>query len=137
MIERLVSGVTIGATVLASAVVIGQANIESKSMFADTVQRIEAPNQLRRNLKHNLMMDHQLVSGKVIAQGKPIHWNYKGMKSAFMPYTLTTESGENYKGAFREQNPLSLGDDVTILFGWPLDCECENSPRIIEAYQIN
>ena len=141
MIEKIVSGATVGAAVFTSAVVIGQAKIESKSMFADSAQTVEAPTRLGRDFKHNLMMDHILISGKVIAQGEPMHGQYGKMrqygkmKAEFRPYTFKTESGKEYKGAFREQNPLSLGDDVTVLLGWPLDCECESSPRIIEAYQ--
>ncbi|MBI4925377.1 MAG: hypothetical protein HY843_05585, partial [Bdellovibrio sp.] len=41
---------------------------------------------------------------------------------------------EIYNGASREQDMFNLGDDVTVLLGWPISCECESPYRIIEAY---
>ena len=133
-LEKIVSGVVTGVALAGSGIIIEQSLIEFKSMFVDTAIRVEASNQLTRNFKHNLMIDHKLVSGKVIKKGEPIRGSYREMKSTFIPYTLKTESGEIYNGASRGNDIFNAGDDVTALLGWPLDCDCD-SPRIIEAYQ--
>jgi len=138
MLEKLVkntANVVLIAGLGVPTALIGQSRIEYMSMFADTAARVEAPNQLRRNFKHNLMVDHELVSGKVTARGEPMHGSYKGMKSEFTPYTIKTESGEIYNVASREQHPFNLGDNATVLLGWPISCECESPYRIIEAFQ--
>ena len=135
-LENIVSGGVAAFMIIGAAVVVGEANVEYKSMFVDSPARVEAPNQLARNFKHELMFNHHLVSGKVIKKGQPIHGNFKETESQFIPYTFKTGAGETYNGASRGQDILNLGDDVTVLLGWPLDCDCESLGRIIEGYQL-
>ena len=133
-LEYIASGVATVA-LAASAVVIGESRVEYKSMFVNTPVGVEAPNQLARNFKHKLMVDHNLVSGKVTKKGEPKQGSFQEMTSQFIPYTIKTKTGEIYNAASREQDIFNVGDDVTALLGWPLDCDCEVLGRIIEAYQ--
>ena len=135
-LENIVSGAVAAVMIIGTGVVVGEANVEYKSSFVDTPARVEAPNQLARNFKHELMFDHHLVSGKVIKKGQPIHGNFKETESQFIPYTIETEAGEVYHASSRGQDIFKVGDNVNTLLGWNLDCDCEVLGRIIEAYQI-
>ena len=132
-LEKLVLGYIVSVFAGIGAVM-GESHLEFKSMFADTPVRVEAPNQLARNSKHKLIVGHDLVSGTVIKKGNPIQGSYQGMKSQFFPYTFKTKAGETYNAASRRQI-FNLGDNVTALLGWAIDCGCEVPYRIIEAYQ--
>src|SRR3989344_9009506 len=138
MLDRIVAGASLVVALGLPAVIVGQSRIEYNSMFVDTAARIGASNQLRRNFKHSLMLDHELVSGIVIAKSEPMKASYQGMEFSFIPYTIKTNAGEIYNGVSREQDILNVGDVATALLGWAVDCEAANCGfpyRIIEAYQ--
>ena len=130
-LEYIASGVAVAACVG----IVGESRVEYKSMFVDTPVRVEAPNQLARNFKHELMVSHNLVSGKVIKKDQPIQGSFQEMESSFFPYTIRTKTGKDYNAASRGQDIFNVGDDATALLGWPIDCDCEVPHRIIEAYQ--
>ena len=132
---NIVLGVGAVAIVGSAVMVPLEAPVEYRSMFADAPARVETPNQLARNLKHKLMVGHDLVSGRVIRKGESKKGYFKEMESQFIPYTFETKAGKTYNASSRGQDIFKLGDNVNLLLGWYLDCDCEVLGRVIEAYQ--
>ena len=123
------------AGLLASAAIVAQAQVESHSKFNDAPIRVEKLGQLTRDIKHRFMLDHELVSGKVIEEGA-LERPYEGTTLKFSRYRIQTESGKTYNAVSRG-DIFNVGNNVTLLLGAYDDCECNDSLRPIEAYQIN
>src|SRR3989338_7344450 len=121
------------AGLLASAALVAQAQVESHSKFNDAPIRVEKLGQLTRDIKHKFIIDHEVVSGKVIEEGA-LERPYEGNTLKFSRYRIQAESGKTYNTVSRGDDILNVGNNVTLLLGAYDDCECNDSLRPIEAY---